>query len=57
VGPEFFRGLTAALVGPGQVQQFDKYFQEIEKIVHETSPNGIMITVEWTVAIVLATRK
>jgi hypothetical protein len=39
------------------MQQFEKTFQEIQKIVHETSPNGIMITVEWTVAVVLATKK
>lgn len=57
VGPEFFRSMTAALYGPGAVTQFEKHFQEIQKIVHETSPNGIMITVEWTVAVVLATRK
>ena len=57
VGPEFFRSMTAALVGSGQTQQFDEHFNEIGKIVHETSPNGIMITVEWSVAVVLATRK
>ncbi len=57
VGPEFFRGMTAAVVGSGAVQQYEKHFQEIQKIVHETSPNGIMITVEWTVAVLLATRK
>jgi trans-aconitate 3-methyltransferase len=57
VGPEFFRSMTAALVGQGAMQQFEKTFQEIQKIVHETSPNGIMITVEWTVAVVLATKK
>ena len=57
VGPEFFRSMTAALVGSGSITQFDQYFKEIQKIVHETSPNGIMITVEWTVAVVLATRR
>ena len=49
--------MTAALVGADKVQQFDEHFKEIQKIVHETSPNGIMITVEWTVAILLATRR
>ena len=57
VGPEFFRSMTAALVGQASVQQFDEHFKAIEKIVHETSPNGLMITVEWTVAVVLATRR
>jgi hypothetical protein len=57
VGPEFFRTMTAALVGQGAVQQFDEHFKEIQKIVHETSPNGLMITVEWTVAVLLATRR
>ncbi|KAK3700718.1 hypothetical protein LTR37_015800 [Vermiconidia calcicola] len=57
VGPEFFRSMTAALLGQGSTQQFEKYFEEIQSIVYETSPNGLMIDVEWTVAIVLATRK
>lgn len=57
VGPEFFRSMTAALVGAGQVQQFEEHFNEIGKIVHATSLDGITITVEWTVAIVLATRR
>lgn len=57
VGPEFFRTLTAALVGQAATPQFDEHFKEIQKIVHETSPNGLMITVEWTVAVLLATRR
>ena len=57
VGPEFFRAMTAALVGASAVQQFEQHFEEIQKIVYETSPNGLMITVEWTVAILLATRR
>ena len=57
VGPEFFRSMTAALVGQGATQQFEQYFEEIQKIVYETSPNGLMITVEWTVAVLLATRR
>lgn len=57
VGPEFFRSMTAALAGSGATQQFENHFAEIEKIVYETSPNGFMITVEWTVAVLLATRR
>lgn len=57
VGPEFFRTMTAALIGQGAVGQFEEHFKPIEKIVHETSPNGLMITVEWTVAVLLATRR
>jgi SAM-dependent methyltransferase len=57
VGPEFFRSLTAALMGQQATQKFDEHFKEIQKIAHETSPNGLMLTVEWTVAVVLATRR
>ena len=57
VGPEFFRSMTTALMGSGGVQKFDEDFKKIQQIVHETSPNGIMVTVEWTVAVVLATRR
>lgn len=57
VGPEFFRSLTAALVGSQAANGFEAHFKDIQKIAHETSPDGINITVEWTVAIVLATRR
>ena len=57
VGPEFFRSMTSALMGASTTHQFEENLQEIQKVVHETSPNGIMITVEWTVAVLLATRK
>ena len=57
VGPEFFRSMTAALLGASGAQQFEKNFREIADIVHETSPNGILITVEWSVEVVLATKK
>lgn len=57
VGPEFFRGFTSALVGQNATKQFEKNFQEIQKIVHATSLDGINISVEWTVAVVLATKK
>ncbi|KAK5170456.1 uncharacterized protein LTR77_005044 [Saxophila tyrrhenica] len=57
VGPEFFRSLTAAMFGPGQVSKFEKHFQEIQEIVHKTGQDGFIVTVEWTVAVVLATRK
>ncbi|KAF2483810.1 hypothetical protein BDY17DRAFT_116001 [Neohortaea acidophila] len=57
VGPEFFRSMTAALIGPMGVQRYEEDFKKIGDIIHETSPNGILVTVEWTVAIVLATRR
>ena len=57
VGAEFFRSLTAALAGGQSIQQFEQHFKDIQKIIFESSPNGITITVEWTVAIVLATRR
>lgn len=57
VGPEFFRSMTAALIGPQGVSRHEEDFKKIQDIIHETSPNGIMVTVEWTVAIVLATRR
>ena len=57
VGPEFFRSMTNALLGQKEASKFENNFKEIEKIIHETSPNGIMIGVEWSACVVLATKK
>ena len=57
VGPEFFRAMTTAVLGAKDAGRFEKEFKEIEKIIHETSPNGIMIGVEWSACVVLATKK
>jgi len=57
VGPEFFRAMTAALMGAQQASKYEELFKEIEKITAETSVDGIHIGVEWSACVVLATKK
>lgn len=57
VGPEFFRALTAAVLGPQQAGRFEEHYKEIAEVIHATSPDGIMIGVEWSACVVLATKK
>ena len=57
VGPEFFRAMTAALLGAQRASQFEELFREIERVTAETSVDGINIGVEWSACVVLATKK
>ena len=56
VKANWFRGLIGTLEQESRLRLYDEYLEEIERLVDETSPGGT-VTVEWTVSLLLATRK
>ena len=56
VDASWFRGYIGTLEQESRLHLYEEHLQEIEKIVKETSETG-KVTIEWTVAILLATRK
>jgi SAM-dependent methyltransferase len=56
VSPEFFRGFIKSMMQEGNLLKFDEAFKIVEAAIEETTTNG-MVTVEWTVAILLASKR
>ena len=51
-----FRGILSTLIDKSTLHLYEEQFREIEQVVERASANGT-VTIEWTVAILLATRK
>lgn len=59
VGGESFRSRIALMENGDKEAQnrLESYFQDINRVVSATSPNGHNIVVEWAVAVILASKK
>ncbi|KAK5120721.1 hypothetical protein LTR85_006079 [Meristemomyces frigidus] len=54
-GP-WFRGFISSMEQEGKLQLFEEHFEAIDRKIEDTTAGG-MVTIEWTVAILLATKK
>ncbi|EMC91369.1 hypothetical protein BAUCODRAFT_325724 [Baudoinia panamericana UAMH 10762] len=57
VGWESFRTRISMLDSPETVRRLEPQLKEIQDLIMKTSPNGVKVVVEWSVAVVLASRK